>query len=715
MAHFNIRTKLTAMLVVFGLLPLGAVMPIVFNKLNKMEQGTLNDMHITAEQISETIDRNLFERYGDVQAFGTNAASKDVTRWYEQNGQSPLIHSMNEYMTNYGLYKMMVLVDLEGKVAAVNSADNKGRSLNTSGIYAQNFKEAPWFIKAVAKDFLKSATLNGTVVEQPRYEALVHDIYKGEDGFTMTFAAPVYDYSGKMIGVWANFADFGLVESIIHTMYEQKKRAGQDSAAFAIGTDKGIALLDYDPFEKRTARDPETIGKKTLEALGIPAATQALTKETGTDIEEDPMSHDQDAVGWTKSTGAMGFPGLGWTLVMHQPASEAFAGIMNAKHMLYIVMAGALGLIMVAGAVIGTLASRPLRKISQEITRLASGDFRQTLEGLNSKDEIGEMAAALNGFILKMREMIGNIIEAAASVNEAASEIASGSTDLSQRTEEQASSLEQTAASMEEITGTVKQNSGNANMASELSGKASIIAADGGRVVEEAVGAMGNIEKSSQKISDIIGVIDEIAFQTNLLALNAAVEAARAGDAGKGFAVVASEVRALAGRSASASKEIKALINESAGQVKVGADLVNQAGKTLKEIVGSVQQVAGIVSEIACASHEQSTGIDEINSAITQMDEVTQQNAALVEENTAAAQSMVEQAQALERLMGFFSLDAKAASEPVASKIVKMDTWVKAKPMTTQKAVVKKSAVGHKAKPKKMVANGGYDADWKEF
>jgi len=216
------------------------------------------------------------------------------------------------------------------------------------------------------------------------------------------------------------------------------------------------------------------------------------------------------------------------------------------------------------------------------LNRLSEGDLTNKIEG-EYHGAFKEIKASLNATIDRLCEMVRQIVDTAQAVNSAASEISSGSTDLSQRTEQQASSLEETAASMEEITGTVKQNSTNATNANDLSTKANFVAVDGGKVVEEAVSAMGNIERSSKKISDIIGVIDEIAFQTNLLALNAAVEAARAGDAGKGFAVVASEVRSLAGRSASASKEIKALISESASQVQTGAELVNRAGGTLKD------------------------------------------------------------------------------------------------------------------------------------
>ncbi len=300
---------------------------------------------------------------------------------------------------------------------------------------------------------------------------------------------------------------------------------------------------------------------------------------------------------------------------------------------------------------------RPLITITDLASELSKGNLCVEIVYSDRKDEIGKLAKSFSTLVKSNKEIVKNIKESANSVNLAASEIASGSADLSARTEQQASNLEETAASMEEITGTVRNNSSNATNANELSTKASSIANSGGKVVEDAVIAMGNIEKSSKKISDIIGVIDEIAFQTNLLALNAAVEAARAGDAGRGFAVVASEVRALAGRSASASKEIKALINESALQVQNGVQLVNQAGVTLKDIVSSVNKVAHIVSEISSASSQQATGIDEINSAVSQMDEATQQNAALVEENTAAAQSMLEQAKNLEKFIAFFKIE----------------------------------------------------------
>ncbi|MBV8059982.1 MAG: PAS domain S-box protein, partial [Alphaproteobacteria bacterium] len=290
---------------------------------------------------------------------------------------------------------------------------------------------------------------------------------------------------------------------------------------------------------------------------------------------------------------------------------------------------------------------------------VSAGNLTRKMEG-EYHGTFAEIKKAMNATIDQLTEIVMNIISSADAVGSAASEISTGSADLSQRTEQQASNLEETAASMEEVTGTVKQNTENANNAKTLAQQANEVAEQGGTVVSKAVSAMGEIERSSQKIADIIGVIDEIAFQTNLLALNAAVEAARAGEAGKGFAVVAQEVRSLAGRSASASKEIKSLISESVGQVKSGAELVNHAGATLKDIVGAVRKVADIMNEIAAASVEQSTGIEEINNAVAQMDQMTQQNAALVEENTAAAGSLVDQSKALEEMIAFFKIGEEA-------------------------------------------------------
>jgi methyl-accepting chemotaxis protein-1 (serine sensor receptor) len=299
----------------------------------------------------------------------------------------------------------------------------------------------------------------------------------------------------------------------------------------------------------------------------------------------------------------------------------------------------------------------PLNEAVRAANDIANGDLTKQIQ-VRTKDETGKLLAAMKQMSDKLAETVGRVTEASASVATGAREIAAGNVNLSQRTEQQASSLEETASSMEELTSTVRQNADSARQANQLANAAREAAEKGSDVVSRAMGAMGEINASSKKVADIIGVIDEIAFQTNLLALNAAVEAARAGEQGRGFAVVAAEVRNLAQRSATSAKEIKDLIGDSVQKVNDGAQLVDQSGKTLEEIVSSVKKVTDIVAEIAAASQEQSSGIEQVSKAVMQMDEMTQQNAALVEEASAASRSMEEQANVMSDLMGRFKINS---------------------------------------------------------
>ncbi|MDI9245624.1 methyl-accepting chemotaxis protein [Marinobacter sp. CHS3-4] len=358
--------------------------------------------------------------------------------------------------------------------------------------------------------------------------------------------------------------------------------------------------------------------------------------------------------------------------------------------------------------IIGRGISVPMSEAVEAARAVARGELDGQLRS-DRKDEVGRLINALADMRESLKQIVGSIREGVDTINTASSEIAVGNTDLSQRTEEQASSLEETAASMEELTTTVKQNADNARQANSLSKAASENADKGGDVVESVVKRMAEIREGSNKMSEIISVIDGIAFQTNILALNAAVEAARAGEQGRGFAVVATEVRSLAQRSASAAKDIKSLIESSVENISTGSELADKAGTAMDEIVVSIKKVTDIIGEITAASDEQSAGIEQINQAVSEMDQVTQQNAALVEESAAAAESLQSQAEELESSVSKFRLSANdVARKPAGQAKTPKTSAASSNPASKAKTSEKPST------PAKSTG-GESDDDWEEF
>ena len=348
----------------------------------------------------------------------------------------------------------------------------------------------------------------------------------------------------------------------------------------------------------------------------------------------------------------------------------------------------------------------PLMQAVRITEAIARGDLTQSLQ-TRGRDEVSDLLRALGAMRDNLVQTLSGMRDSSDSVATASAQIASGGADLSGRTEQAAGNLQQTAASMDHLTASVKQSADAARHASQLALSASDLALRGGAVVSEVVGTMHAIDASSQKISDIIGTIDSIAFQTNILALNAAVEAARVGEQGRGFAVVASEVRSLAQRSAVAAKEIKALISASADTVATGSRLVNEAGGTMQNIVQSVQRVADIIGEISSGAVNQSQGIEQVNAAVAQLDQMTQENSALVEESAAAADSLRDQARQLSVLVDYFQLSDSARRAPVAP--------VAGKPARHAASAAAASQPGKKEIPLRLATAKPGAAGWASF
>jgi methyl-accepting chemotaxis protein-1 (serine sensor receptor) len=478
--------------------------------------------------------------------------------------------------------------------------------------------------------------------------------------------------------------------------------------------------LPFGEGEKQLA-DQVGAQRQALIKDGIQATQKALTDKNDAEVRRLVLSEVPRLFRlYADSSEALSTYQLNSTAKQYQLSQDAYQ-----RNLLLATVAVVAGIVLagVSGLLLLRAVMRPLDQALGHFTAIADGNLVNRIE-LGRQDEMGALLRGLEKMQTRLAGTVSSVREGSDAIATASNEIAAGNMDLSRRTEQQAASLEETASSLEELTSTVRQNADNARQANELASSASGIAVKGGELVTRVIDTMGAITASSDKIADIIGVIDGIAFQTNILALNAAVEAARAGEQGRGFAVVATEVRALAQRSAAAAKDIKQLITDSVSHVGSGSMLVNEAGATMQEIVGSVHRVREIIGEISAAGREQEIGIEQINTAVIEMDNVTQQNAALVEEAAAASQAMQEQAVKLAAMVSVFQVNAASATavKPApAAPVNKATPPVRAAVVAKPRLAPPKRVAPVRAAPVKPAGTpsrtprGDDSQDWEEF
>ena len=631
----SLKSKLIAAFLVLGLVPLAISGALAYREsYGELKSGAGKLLQTQATHAIDKIDRNLFERFGDVQAFAFHPNARGNT------AEATL--AADFYTVAYGIYDLMIISDPEGRVVASNTIDFHGNAIDPIKARGADVKAEAWHRACVDGTIKKGQSYFTEVVDSPLVAGVT-----GGNGATIVFSAPIFDANGQVVRVWTNFASpRRIIGEIMEQTREKLKSLGMTTVETEVVDSRGMTI---------DAADAARILKADLVAERGPAALRVVSGEEGFLIAEHPQRRVETVDAYAHSVGALGFKGSGFGVILRQDLSEAVAS--SGQFAMFTALTALIsGLVIVAAAFV--FAGRMVKPIREGVTIMeelaeGEGDLTRRL-AVRTEDELGQLAIQFNRFMDKMHAVIAAVKTSVVGVNTISTKLATTSDSLASGSHQQASGLEETAASCEELSGTVTSNAENAKQATALAGESQQIADSGGAVVQSAVAAMSSIRESSAKIGDILATIDEIAFQTNMLALNAAVEAARAGDQGRGFAVVASEVRQLAQRSAAAAREIKDLVAESQRRVSDGTDLVNRSGDTLGNIVVSTKRVTAMISEIARASEEQAQGIRQVTSAVSDMDHLTQkcsEDAAML---SGAAQELTGQTRSLEDLVARF-------------------------------------------------------------
>ena len=608
---------------VAGLIPLLGLVTLAIKEANTISKMASEEMLILAESCMDTIERNLFERYGDVQAFATNQIVQ-APNWRDPSVNATLVEAINNYVRLYGIYSLSMVLDQDGRVVAVNTVDAKNKALDTAFLIGKDFSNADWFKASKDGRFTASETLSGTVVSDVSQDADAITVF-GPETLAIGYSAPILGSNGDFRGVWRNLADFTLVEDIIKATYSSLEKRGIKSGEITLANKQGTLLAFLEPVLNGTLdfnRSKTGVLQKTKEDIATDSIQLAAQGKSGSIKEICPDKNVRQISGFTKSQGALGYPGLGWIMTVSVTEQD----LLNYVHEIAYGMGVAAVLILLVSAFfIGRSISRPIVACSNAVQKLANGDLTGSVD-FKRNDELGTLADSVNACIENLRKMVQEITHTSEALTESASiltetansqaagaeqtnvqahtvaaageELAINSKSMTASAGEISQAATTVAAAVEEMSSSIQEVARNCTQESEIARKADSQA-------RQTRDLMIKLDDSARQIGKIVELINQIAEQTNLLALNATIEAASAGEAGRGFAVVANEVKELARQSASATQDIRL-------QVSLIQENTSNSMEAIDDVAKVIEQVSQIASSIAAAVEEQSATTSEI-------------------------------------------------------------------------------------------------------
>ena len=661
--NLKITSKLVIAFLALSIIPLSIIIFIANNSFDKLEESNLKFYQDTSASVADLIDRNLFERYGDVQAFALNGSILDKSHWYKKNN-SPLSEMMNKYVDTYDIYYLTLLVDPSGKLISANNKDQDGNAIDNSSLYEKDYSQTSWFKALKEKKFTSSQpnssegnkSSTGTFIEDVHIDSDVISIYSKSSGMTIGFSAPVKDANGEVIAYWSNRAKFAVVEEIYMSTYQTLKKAGLSSAELTLLNGKGEVILDYDPstagHENISHNFKDVIFKLNLAKKGVDSAKKVIEGKSGNMYSWHARKKIDQAAGFTPLTGALGYPGMNWGVLVRVSKAEATSLLSSLRNSMTSTFIISIILVALIAFFIAKSIVSPIKNMSGMMAEISEGEGDLTSRlPVATKDEVGQLSNNFNIFVEKIQQIIKETQSGAKKLSNQAESIAATTTQLSANSEEMNSQTSTVAAAVEELnvnmldvtkqakamydeTAKSKKSSEQINSSmqevnksldsakenlqaissasqqmtsviTEISAnteKSRSTSQNAVEVADQASSKVQSLQKSANEIVEIIHTINDISEQTKTLALNATIEAARAGEAGKGFAVVASEVKNLAKDTSDATLDISSRIQK----MKDATDSTVSEIASIKEVI---TEINAMISNIAAAIEEQSIAV----------------------------------------------------------------------------------------------------------